>query len=671
MKKSLILFLVLQMILFSGAILFAGEAASAPAFGPPISAFDDFYFTACYDLNRSAGSIADWTGWTGTSYSSGHAYDNHSGTDWGMPTGTNLYAIANGTVNAFRESVPNDDHSDTGNYIILDHTNISAQNWRSNCWHLSQWSVVPTNTSDPVTKGVKIAESDNTGNSTGPHLHFGFANISASGYYTCPWYKGWFEDDEFYYGDARPCLRYLSCNASILNCRRGSSSSYDIVTQMAQDKKFVACFRNGWYNFFTPMPPARAYESRNSGGALQTYYSESGTWANSSDKSSVTDTAGDANYTALSGSGTRYSTFSGTGGAETASFTFNPAQRGNYSIWATWPSQANAADVTYRITDNIGTTDVTMDQAGIFTSGGTGAHASPYIIDHVPYIANHTTIGGDDTWDSYSPVGSGIQENGPERIYKLEIFNTTDIAITVDHTGYSGLDVDIQLLGSLSNTDCLARADWEVQYASASPGTYYISIDSFGSDNSAATAYTITVSLNDDAPYPNSWVKLGDFFYANGDTGTVQIRENSVTGKIDAGQEGRVYADAIKVIPEITYRSLWASDTYLDVIDTSSNPVTCVGIKADQTSGNDSQDIADSLEVAIYASAGSGASNSSAIVGKAITGQRFVCTQKTGDWYKVELTEACDASEGWLYGDHLFIYHADALETGITNWSLY
>lgn len=633
--------------------------------GEPFHTLNSYPETAAFDLDRSSGSNADWTGWKSGDPTSGygHAYDNHTGTDWGMSNYTDLYNVYDGTVTWIRENIPdntNNDPGDPGNGITVEH-NVNGVTYLSLHYHLAYNSVVPA-VSDFIAKGVKIAESDHTGHSTGPHLHFSIAKTSdgGSGNYTCGFYHGWFEDDEFYYDDTRLCLRYMQViNASALNCRRGTSTSYDVVTQALQDQVYVACQRNGWYRIFVPMPPSKAYESRDSGGSLASGYSESGAWNDSTDKSSVSDPAGDANYVSLSGAGSRYSTFTGSGGSETATFTFSAPQRGNYSIYATWPAESNAADVTYRITHNGGSTDVVIDQAGLGSTGGDGSHASPYIIDHMPCSASHTTVGGDDTWDSYSPEGSGLDESGPERIYRLEIFETSDISITVDHSGYPTLDVDIHFLGSLSNSDCLARGDWSVSYSAAPAGTYYIAMDSYGGDSSA-TSYDISVELNSESPYPNSWVDLGEFFYARGDSGSVQIMESSVTGKVDPSREGRVYADAIKVVPEITYRSVWASDSYLAQVtgtNLESNRMGCVGIAMDKTAGNDSREITEYSEVPIYAEKGVGSSNSSAIVGKAVTGQRFVSDKKEDNWYRVFLSNGCDAEKGWIYGDMLFAFH--------------
>src|SRR5205085_2109895 len=54
--------------------------------------------SAYYDQDRSSGNVADWTGFTSNHWVYGHAYDQHSGTDYDGITGDAVYAAATGTV---------------------------------------------------------------------------------------------------------------------------------------------------------------------------------------------------------------------------------------------------------------------------------------------------------------------------------------------------------------------------------------------------------------------------------------------------------------------------------------------------------------------------------------------------------------------------------------------
>ncbi|MFH0794691.1 MAG: peptidoglycan DD-metalloendopeptidase family protein [bacterium] len=667
-----------------GVLLFAcvaaspvrgGQAAISPALGwPMVGGPNSYRMTSAFDLDSTTTARADWTGWRSSEQiaGSGHAYDGHTGSDFGVPTGTDVLAIADGTVYALRESVPNDDHSDTGNYLILSHASIGGRNYRSRYWHLAQDGVLATGVGAAVTKGEHVAESDNTGNSTGPHLHYAISPLPGD-VTTCGFYHGWWENDEFYVQDGYPCLVYVNVNASTLNCREGNSTTYNILTTLPQGAQIVASQRNGWYRVYLPLPPARAYESRTSGGGLSAGYAETGSWSDSTSKTAVSDSVADANRTILSGSGSRYSTFATTGDlGDVAALTFaTPNQRGLYDLYASWPSDANAAHVTYRVTDSNATRDVFVDQRGRFASTGTGTKSAPYIIQQNPFVANQTTIGAPSEWGSYSPSGSGIPENGPERLYRFELRTTSNVTVSVAHAGYPTKDVDVQLLNALSNTACIYRADFSFAATALAPGTYYISVDSYGSDASRATDYTLTVKFSETEPFADSWVKLGEFFYNPSATGRIEVREDSVIGTLDPSAEGRVYADTFKIVPRIYRRTGWASDTFLSRINTAQNPVAIVGIKTDESASGDSRVIDDYAEVPIYAAPAIGTLNTSPIVGKAVTGQRFVCTHRSGDWYQVLLTNGTDSKTGWLLGDQLFGYRTANLTSPYAQWMIY
>ncbi|MCC6546984.1 peptidoglycan DD-metalloendopeptidase family protein [Candidatus Sumerlaeota bacterium] len=639
-----------------------GLAKDPPPFGLPFNP-DGYYTTAAFDLSRGAGVISDWTGWvTGDpTGGNGHAYDDHSGTDTGMVTGTNLYAVANGTVSSLYEDYPTDDHSGGGNYMIFSFSH-AGETYLVNNWHLNYQGALKS-AGQSVTRGELVGLSDNTGNSTGPHLHLGIARSSATGNYTCGYYHGWWEIDEFYYGNTRPCLTYVKVDATgSLNCRLGASTSYGLITVLQEGGYYIASQRNGWWRIFLPMPPARAVESRAPGGALASGYSESGTWVNDAARTSIVDPAGDVNVVTLTGTGSRYSTFSGTGGADSATYAFTTPQYGNYKVMATWPGTANAQNVTYRVTHAGGTTDVLVNQTpATGLPAGTGTHANPYLIEKNLYVANHTTVGGDDTWNSYSPTGSGISEAGPERIYKFTVTKNQNVTVTVDHTGYPTKDIDVHLLTSLSNTACVARSDWTFTYA-VTPGTYYIACDSYGTTNNAATNYTLTVKL-DGEPFANDWVNLGEFLMNRNTNYSVQVLESSVTGVVNGSLPGRVYTDALKLVPVITTRSGWCSDQagLSSRVNTSTTPLASVVVSHDSTVGNDSRDLVDYKEFPVYASPGVDLANSSAIVAKVVTGQRFVCRERTADgWYKIDLTTATGATQGWISGVPLIIYNASA-----------
>lgn len=83
----------------------------------------------------------------------------HKGIDIAVATGTTVYAYAAGTVEI------KDYHSSRGNYIKINHGN-GTYTWYE---HLSSFKV---SKNDKVSSGQIIALTGNTGDSSGPHLHF-------------------------------------------------------------------------------------------------------------------------------------------------------------------------------------------------------------------------------------------------------------------------------------------------------------------------------------------------------------------------------------------------------------------------------------------------------------------------------------------------------------------
>lgn len=86
----------------------------------------------------------------------------HNGIDFAVPTGTPLYAPADGAVSIASWL------RGFGNVIMISHY-IDGQHYTTVMAHLSRIDVSP---GDVVTQGQVIGATGNTGDSTGPHLHF-------------------------------------------------------------------------------------------------------------------------------------------------------------------------------------------------------------------------------------------------------------------------------------------------------------------------------------------------------------------------------------------------------------------------------------------------------------------------------------------------------------------
>ena len=87
----------------------------------------------------------------------------HNGIDFGVPTGTEIEAADDGTVieNSY-------DPNGFGYYVKLGHS------WGESLYaHLSKPGDSAVSTSQPMRAGQVVGLSDDSGFSTGPHLHFG------------------------------------------------------------------------------------------------------------------------------------------------------------------------------------------------------------------------------------------------------------------------------------------------------------------------------------------------------------------------------------------------------------------------------------------------------------------------------------------------------------------
>lgn len=87
-------------------------------------------------------------------------YAGHRGSDFPCPEGTDIYAAASGTV------VVAEYHSSWGNYVKIEHVSGDVYTLYAHC------SQLLVRSGQVVTQGQVVAKSGNTGNSTGPHLHF-------------------------------------------------------------------------------------------------------------------------------------------------------------------------------------------------------------------------------------------------------------------------------------------------------------------------------------------------------------------------------------------------------------------------------------------------------------------------------------------------------------------
>lgn len=170
-------------------------------------------------------------------------FPGHNGIDYGIPNGTPVGAAVAGTVAAV--SFENGGY---GNYVKLSHTDGSRPYFTYYA-HLASAAVSP---GQKVKAGTTIGFSNNTGASTGPHLHFG-VKIDGQN----PAYKGYVDPMPFFttggevdstdtgttdqFTDAikLPNLSF-EVLSDFLNVRNGPGVEFAIVGQLQKGAKITS-----------------------------------------------------------------------------------------------------------------------------------------------------------------------------------------------------------------------------------------------------------------------------------------------------------------------------------------------------------------------------------------------------------------------------------------------
>lgn len=214
---------------------------------------DGFIIEAFKDLIPANGSIADWTGWSGGSWVSPHAYDNHIGSDFSVQSGTPLYAAVSGTVTEVVNSFPPNDHSTYGgNYVRIQANGLSPNGEPLDLLYLHMLQVtVAVNQS--VNVGDLIGFSDNTGNSTSEHVHLQ-TEVRGSGTQTCPFYWGHFKYPiVFNPAGTMQVGRIIRIAAASTFIRTDRQDTSPVITQAHRDQLYFCSYpKHGYYLVFIP-----------------------------------------------------------------------------------------------------------------------------------------------------------------------------------------------------------------------------------------------------------------------------------------------------------------------------------------------------------------------------------------------------------------------------------
>ena len=166
-------------------------------------------------------------------------FPGHNGIDYGIPNGTPIMAAAAGSVN-----LVGFENGGYGNYIKLSHVD-GSKTYYTYYAHLASSAVTA---GQKVKTGTLIGYSNNTGASTGPHLHFGLKIDGEN-----PPYKGYVDPmlyitaDTSESGDSAvttdfpdaariPSSLSFEVLPDVLNVRNGPGVEYSIVGQLQKGK---------------------------------------------------------------------------------------------------------------------------------------------------------------------------------------------------------------------------------------------------------------------------------------------------------------------------------------------------------------------------------------------------------------------------------------------------
>jgi len=167
-------------------------------------------------------------------------FPGHNGIDYGIPNGTPVKAAAEGTV-----AKVTFENGGYGNYVKLSHADGSTT-YSTYYAHLTNAAVAA---GQKVSAGDVVGFSNNTGASTGPHLHFGLRIDGQN-----PAYKGYVDplpffatggdpggtapSDPFSDSVALPDLPF-EVTFETLNVRNGPGVEYSIVGQLTRGARIT------------------------------------------------------------------------------------------------------------------------------------------------------------------------------------------------------------------------------------------------------------------------------------------------------------------------------------------------------------------------------------------------------------------------------------------------
>ena len=581
------------------------------------------------DLDPAQGAIEDYTGWYGTAFVPEHASDGNAGTFLAMGTGTDVLAMANGTVTDMVDGVPPGDPNAT-NYVWIEHPDFG--DW------LSTYEDLEVGVSDHVSIGAEVSQGDVIGASygaddeLGPHL---FIATYLDGVAGCPYHEGYWKKGLYFFGavlqyqDQPLYLDEDTASAHVGNMR--SEWGY-CTTQNAKE---------GFYRYWLPTDWGTVVQSldRFDGLGHTEDYLEEGSWSTETRGSAAAHVLG-ASCRAADGPG---------------SATFIPRidTQADYEVFVSWGPAANADDVTYTITYHGGVDTVTVQQNG----GGIGDIDEPRVITAPPYSdRDDTTVASSYSMFTYS-CATERDESGAEVIYRLQTSTSGSIQAAISESG--GAELDVFILNDLDDDACLAWDGTQASLNNADAGTYYVVVDTPTDGQGGAYRLIVTFSGSpagdSSGPVANAdeWISLGTYPFTVGKTaeGAVTVESDGDPTPV-VNNPARLVADG--VLLENTQRHFYGF-----------------------AEGGDDHEMADAILIlksyAMLAVHGEDSwpvqaepSDDSPVVFRARRGQRFISETNYEGWYEI-WTPGIAGEIGYLHEDSSVVYN-HLVETPLEQW---
>ena len=499
-------------------------------FGTPANWQDLVSSFSPFDLDPAEGSIEDYTGWYGSSYAEGQAFDGNTGVWFSVHTGTEILAAAEGVVIDLNDGVPPEEPN-ASNYVLLAHGEDGAFS--------SLYDDLTPGLTDYVQLDDEVADEDLIGESGGllddfgPHLAF---TTYLNGEAGCPFVEGYwrrglqFMQGVYQYGDA-PLYVDQDTTSDVLG-HQTTGSAYCGTKRI----------KSGWFRYWLPSDWGTVVQSldRHDDVEHDEDYRETGSWQSTAGGSAAEHVLGCRSRT--------------TDGPASATFIPRLTTPGEYEVLATWGPAANARDVRFVIQHADGADDVSVNQTG----GGLGAFDEPRVVTASPYVDRDDTRTAGSYYLFTYDCAPDVDAGGQEVIYRLQTGGDGRIEVNIDHDEDVALDVFI--LSEVDESACLTWGDDSAVLGDADSDTYYIVVDTpVDHGLTAAGPYTLTVSYEAPPAFDSAgslsnahtWISLGTYDFVGGKDADL----GSVTLELEGDEEGLVDNPVRGVADAVMFRN--------------------------------------------------------------------------------------------------------------------